>query len=594
MIREATNDVQVRSDIKCLLNEKNVEITDKLLIANEFNSNFNNVGKNLAKKIKVPHNVQHFYQRNNVCPVSFYLTPISENEIVTQINTLKNGLSCGEDRISLETIKTKYKTLLRPLSHIINTIFSTGVFPKILKTAVIVPLFKQGNKKLANNYRPISLISTVSKLIEKCIKHKLMSFLEQHKLLSNNQYGFRKDTSTENALCKVTDIILNDLDSGKKVVGIFLDLAKAFDTVAHQILLERLYNMGIRGIANDLFRSYLSDRSHRVKVENIFSDPLKVECGVPQGTVLGPLLFNIYVNSIFSVLDEGNIHCFADDTIIIVNGLTWDLAILEAERAFFKIKRWLDSSFLSLNIDKTKFVTFALTKKGLPDIQYLMLHDSDCPMNKESCKCNNLIERKNNWKYLGIFIDENLSWKDHVNYVTTKVRKLIFKFYELRNVLNIKVLKMIYYSLVESIINYGLVVWGYARKTAMSALEVAQKYVIKIMYFKNKRYPTGLLFQESGLFNLEQLYIKSIVRYMLKNQCYKNMLQHNLNTRNVANNNVFVPAMSHSATQRHICFVGPKLYNVLPLQFKNKSYTKVKQKLKNWILETRISLSSFL
>ena len=483
---------------------------------------------------------------------------------------------------------------MRPLSHIINVIFSTGVFPKILKSAIIVPIFKQGNKKLANNYRPIALISSIGKLIEKCIKYKLTNFLEKYKLLSNQQFGFRKDTSTENALCGVTDRILNDLDSGKKVVGIFLDLTKAFDTVVHQILLERLHNIGIRGIANDLFKSYLSGRSQRVKIDNILSDPIEVECGVPQGTVLGPLLFNIYVNSVFSILHRGGIYCFADDTMIIVNGNTWDLAVLEAERALSSIKAWLDSSLLTLNVDKTKFITFALTKRALPDIHCLVLHDKDCHLNKVHCKCRNLIKRQEFWKYLGILIDETLTWKNHINYVTAKVRKLIFKFYELRNIVNIKVLKMVYYSLIQSMINYGLVVWGYARRNSISTLIVAQKHIIKIIYFKIKRYPTYLLFQESNFLNIEQLYIKSVIRYMLQNRCYKNVLFHKFNTRNTSKNYVLVPAVSHSATQRHISFVGPKLYNMLPLYIKNKPYAKVKKKLQSWILENNTVLTSLL
>lgn len=418
-----------------------------------------------------------------------------------------------------------------------------------------------------------------------------MIFLNKHNLLSENQFAFRDNVNTENALCRVTENIVKWLDCGSRVVAIFLDLAKAFDTVAHEILLSRLHDIGIRGLAHDLFRTYLSNRTQKVKIANVKSDSASVEVGVPQGTVLGPMLFSIYMNGIFSVLNEGRVFCFADDSVILVNGDTWVSAIRKAESAITLIKRWLDFSLLSLNIDKTHFMTFALTQTTLPEVREIAVHDYDCDLQSLNCKCRSSIKRKESLKYLGVFIDENLTWKTHIEYVTTKIRKLIYKFYELRNILPTKILKTIYLSLVESVINYGVVVWGNARKNIKSALNVAQKYLIKIMYFKNRRYSSELLFHECRLLTVDQIYLLAAIRFMLKTNYYKREITHELNTRNVARHNVIVPLVGSSATQRHLYFVGPKIYNLLPTCFRTKEYFQIKNKLKEWLIDGNITIN---
>lgn len=370
-----------------------------------------------------------------------------------------------------------------------------------------------------------------------------------------------------------------------------MDLAEAFDTVAHYILLERLCNIGIRGLANDLIGSYLSGRTQRVRIADTISDSLQTRCGVPQGTVLGPLLFNIYINGIMSVLDEEKVYCFADDTVIIVCGQTWNSAINKAERAITKIKRWLDSSLLALNVEKTKFLAFGLTERTLPAIQKIKIHDYDCKYDADLCNCGCIIERKECIKYLGVLLDEKLTWKFHVNYITNKIRKLIYKFYELRQIMNIRTLKLVYFALVESIINYGLCVWGNAQKCTMASLHVAQKYIIKIILFKNRTFPTDSLFRESGLFNVEQMYIKCIIRFMITKPYYRIDLRHKINTRATARQNVIVPSVLCSATQRHIAYIGPKIYNVLPLDIRNKTYKQVKHKINRWIVESSLKLN---
>lgn len=587
IVKEATNDITGNCDIKKIVDENDRTLTDPALIADEFNNYFSKVGQRLASKIKKSR--PNYIERAGTNLNSFYFTPLTENELILQIKTLKNNRASGDDLITSEVIKHNHKHLLKPLLHIVNSIFIGGIYPSVLKKTNIVPIFKQGNRELTTNYRPIALTSTLSKLVEKCIKLRLQSFIESNNLFSKNQFAFRTNACTENALCRVTEAIVSNLDRGSRVLGIFLDLAKAFDTVAHHILLERLDDMGIRGIANNLIRSFLHKRSQKVKVRNCLSSSVLVEYGVPQGTVLGPFLFNVYINGILSILDDGEVFCFADDTVVLIVGETWETTVKRAEVAITKIKCWLDNSLLSLNIDKTKFLAFALSGRTLPDFQKLKIHRVDCEPEMGVCDCSEM-ERARYIKYLGIYIDECLKWTKHLEYVTTKIRKVIYKFYELRNILAFKLLKTIYFSLVESLINYGIIVWGSACKNVLNSLDVAQKYIIKIIMFKTKRYSSQLLFQESNLLNVEQLYIKAVIRFMLNNDYYRNVIAHTLCTRQATSQNLSLASVRHVAAKRHVSFTGPRVYNALPTDLRGRPFGRIRTKVNDWIVSEKISL----
>lgn len=589
VIKEATNDQGSTTEINSIRGTNNVEISNKNSIAEEFNKYFSGIGKKLADKInnKTLTGVNVVEKR---AEVSFFLNPISESDLNKEIKSLKKGVRGGEDEISSDIIKRYIPYIMKPLLHIVNVVFSTGVFPEILKTAIVIPLHKQGDRQVMSNYRPIALTSTISKIIEKCYRRQLMAFLEKYHLLSNNQFAFREGTSTENALCRVTETVLKNLDKGKKVIGVFLDMQKAFDTVAHHILLKRLGDIGVRGIPNDLIKSYLK-RKQRTKIAGEESGNLEVDCGVPQGTVLSTLLFNIYIDGLLSLLgEEGVVFCFADDSGIIISGEDWEVTKQKAEIALQKIKFWLDRSLLSLNVEKTNFVTFALSPRSLPVFRTMRLHDPQCKM-EHDCSCISLINRKTTLKYLGVYIDECFTWKDHIKYVTNKIRKLIFKFYELRNILTFSTLRSVYQALVESIINYGIVVWGNAGQTVLRKLQVAQKWVIKIILFKKKRYPTELVFKDSDLLTLNQLYIKAVVRFMLTSTYYREGISHGMCTRGATQNDVVLQNPKHSLCQSSVYVVGPKIYNSLPLAIRSKPYKKCKSELKAWLQTSNYSVT---
>lgn len=227
-----------------------------------------------------------------------------------------------------------------------------------MKTAKVIPLFKQGNKHLYTNYRPVSLLSQFSKILEKLFNSRLEDFLNKHQILNQSQYGFRAKSTTSLALMEVKEEITNALDQGKYAVGVFIDLKKAFDTINHSILINKLQLYGVRGVALDWITSYLSGRKQFVEMGEYKSECMEVACGVPQGSILGPKLFNIYINDIFLVSKRLKLILFADDTNILYFGNEYSKVIDTINNELNKVKKWMDGNKLSLNIEKTKVIIF--------------------------------------------------------------------------------------------------------------------------------------------------------------------------------------------------------------------------------------------
>lgn len=535
----------------------------------------------MAEKISEPRVKIMEDERNEK---SIFFGPLSDNEVIKHINSLKNGTSTGEDGIPVSLLKTNHVYLMKPLKHLINSIFNTGIYPKIFKNSIIIPIHKSGDKKLKTNYRPIALTSTLSKFIEKCIKDRLWSFFKKEKLISQQQFGFQEGQSSEDAISEVTNFIVGNFNEGFKTLAVFLDLSKAFDTVDHGILLTKLEKIGIRGLTLKLIESYLSERTQVVKLDEHKSSSKPVECGVPQGTVLGPLLFLVYVNSLTKVSKESRVICFADDTVVLVRDCTWNRTFDKAGREMSKIKHWLDSNLLTLNVEKTQFITFSMTSRGLPDMENMTLHETDCQGNISPCSCAHIIRRNDSIKYLGIYFDQCMAWYNHIQFTNRKLRNILYKFYELRQVVPTGILKIIYKSLVESVLSYGITAWGASCSNNLYPLMITQKYIIKVMLFKKKLYATHKLFNEAKLLNIRQLYIRNIIRFSYKNPMYNCYVSHPANTRSKSKNNLNLPNTLYSSTQRHMSYTIPKILNLIPAHFKQTSYFKIRNIINDWIV----------
>ena len=309
-------------------------------------------------------------------------------------------------------VKLLKNEISKPLTVIINQMLKTGIFPDSFKTSKIVPLFKKGDHGLLTNYRPISLLPTISKVFERVIYDQMYLYFNNNNLLADEQFGFRKNHSTEYAAIKLVDHISNEMESGKTPVTLFIDLSKAFDTLSFDILLQKLNYYGIAGVNLKLMANYLRNRKQYVVFNNHNSEITDIRCGVPQGSILGPLFFSICINDLKNASNKCKFLMYADDTTIYFNIEDFNTNNLEAEinKELEQVNTWLKVNKLSLNVGKTKMMIFHRKRKHIPELKVLI----------DGCN----IECVNSFNFLGIMLDQGLSWNNHVDLVKKKFLRL--------------------------------------------------------------------------------------------------------------------------------------------------------------------------
>lgn len=351
VVRDMENKGKPGKEIK-IKNDEGILLQGDKEIADTANNYFINIGMRMANKLK-PNKLQINItpQLNNT---SLFLRKVTRNEIILKIAELKNNCSPGKDGISTKVLKCIHEYIVSPLIHIINHIFITGIVPKAFKESIVIPIFKDGSRLEIANYRPISLISNIAKIFEKCLKDRIMDYLESFNLLSSNQYGFRNGKNTELAIYDLVSSINESLDRSEKCLAVFLDLAKAFDTVSHNILLNRAEKVGMRGIVLKILKSYLEDRRQYVKINDTLSDPKVINTGVPQGTVLGPILFLIYIDEIARINKNFKVVSYADDTVLLFTAHSWNQVHKLASIGLSTVNCWLNNSLLTLNEKKNQ------------------------------------------------------------------------------------------------------------------------------------------------------------------------------------------------------------------------------------------------
>jgi len=353
------------------------------------------------------------------------------------------------------------------LTHIFNASFTHGVVPSLLKQANVTPIFKAGDKHDFTNYRPISILPSISKLLEKVVYIRIFNFISYNNILTHHQFGFRPKRSTFMAINELYCNITSSLDKKLHTVGIFLDLSKAFDTINHNILLDKLSNYGIRGLANDWFRSYLCGRQQRVLFNNMLSSPQLVSCGVPQGSILGPLLFLLYINDLPSCTTIPHFVLFADDTNILFSHQDPNTLETIVNNELKYISNWFKLNKLSLNIKKTNYIIFKNKYSNKPTINLNINID------------NVTIQQVETTKFLGLLIDSNLSWHSHTQHISKIISRLNGVIRRVRPYLPLETLHSLYNSLMLPYFSYGTMIWADPNNSNIDSIFLLQKRVIR-------------------------------------------------------------------------------------------------------------------
>jgi hypothetical protein len=481
---------------------------------------------------------------------------------------LKTSKSPGADNLSPRLVKDIASVILEPLLYIYNLSLASGVVPAEMKLAKVIPVLKKGDPQLPGNYRPISLLSIFDKLLEKIMYSRLFNFLSVNKVLYDYQFGFRKNYSTGLALLEVTDSIYQSLDKGDFCCGVYLDLQKAFDTVNHDILLKKLYNYGIRGIVYQWFKSYLTNRRQFTCIDDTISDNLCVTCGVPQGSVLGPLLFLLYVNDIGRAVPQGNVKLFADDTNLFIFGNSCAAINAKANLCVHELNQWFIANKLSLNLIKTCCMNFSTKPLGS-----FLLHCG-----------SNVINEVDSCKYLGLVIDNELKWTSHIDTVYRDLVKYSSIFYKVREKLPSWMLKHIYFTFVHSRILYGIEVYANTCGSYLDKLIKLNNKLLRILQNKTLSTPVFELYLEYNTLPIPQLHIQQLLLFVHKfvhhpdtlpavfvknNYFIPNSQVHNYSTRD--NKNLHLLNFSTNIGSRNTKFKAARLWNELPQFLKDSS-----------------------
>lgn len=518
----------------------------------------------------------------------YFLDYVHEQEIAEVISKMKNSNSCGLDCISSKTLKNIYPKILKVLAYIINLSFSTGIFPEQLKIAVVTPVFKKGSRLDPNCYRPISLLSTLSKVFEKIMKKRLVSFFDKTQFISDNQYGFRSGMSTETALIDFMKNISDKINIGNKVTGIFIDIKKAFDSVNHKILLEKLYNCGIRGRAQNWFKSYLSNRKQCVKIKTCFSAMGNLNIGVPQGSVLGANLFLVFINDLCSARFKGNVSSFTDVTALSYYNSSLQLNENYMASDLKSLKWWFSKNKMILSPEKTVYVNFALRLK--PQFQGKIIYPCiNCLCNSQSQGCTincSELSEDDKVKYLGLILDNKLNWKEQIKSIKGRLNNIIRTTYFLRDLCDFTTLKTIYYSLFQSRLEYSLVCWGGTYLSNIDPLIKQQKHIIRIITRNKVWCPSWPLFLQNKILPLRHLFVYKVLIIFYKRSgnklCDERSHNYLLRTTQIFQ----IPQPYSTFYKKSFEYIGPLLYNKLPECLrKTKSLNLFKRSVKEWLFD---------
>jgi hypothetical protein len=508
--------------------------------------------------------------------VSMNFLKMDEKTLLSIINGLNTKSSAGPDNVRPKDIKNNIFSLKLVILHLINRIIFTGVIPTPMKVTYLRPIYKNGSKSDPNNYRPIGSVSVIMKILEYYICNQLNRYLQSHNIISDTQYGFRQKRSTIDLLAVLTNKINKALNENKFVVAVTTDLSRAFDLVNHGILLDKLKALGVGGRLFNVFLNYFQNRTTRVGIGSFVGPEIHQTCGLIQGSVMAPTLFNIYVNDFANLRFKGNILQFADDNIIYSIHTNLNTAIINLQHDLDLAVKYFFNNSIKVNSKKTKAIIFKSPRKQIHNVIALFCHSHTCFRITHQCQCNQL-SYENKIKHLGVFLDTDMKFNSHITYLSNVMRITMYKIYKMSDVFPIPIKRIIYFSLIQSIISYGIILYYTAPEHLLKPLKSVLTRLIKVLF---NDLPTNLL----GIMSFEAL-----AKYtdLLKNY-FDNSFRRTLDTRyNLRTTSFIVESHFNNYGKLLPEYRIPVLLNSLPSELKNlPTYVKVKKQLKIYFLNT--------
>ena len=497
------------------------------------------------------------------------LREVDVHMLVRGINISK---SSGLEDVSSYILKEAFEILNHEVTFMFNLSIRTSVFPQVWKKALVIPIPKQGNLSMVQNYRPISLLPLPGKILEKLIHRQLTSFIETESLLADEQHGFRKDHSTVHAVAQFTSFVSKKMDTKQSTIATFIDFKKAFDCVQHPILLDKLGKMNLDVKLLDWVKSYLSERQQRVLANGNYSSCQQVTQGVPQGSVLGPLFYIIYANDISKIVKKCKIVMYADDTVLYTSHSVYETAVKDMQSDLDSLSKWCLANNIVANTDKTKVMTFG-TPTTISRLPPTVITFGNVPLKSVS-----------SYKYLGVTLDKQLNYNLHVKKIIGTVTDKLKQFRRMRSFLNTKAALMVYKGMLLPILEYGDIFLSATTAENRKRLQILQNKGLRCALRRSSEYNSSDLHKEANLMKLKFRREQHLLNFMFDQAL--NSINHKqrpataVTTRSQSKKLLKIKRPYSERFKKSLAYNGPKSWNALPERF---HHTQIKGAFKSAI-----------